>query len=306
MRLVTTWMYAISKYGYPPTIHDTLKAISELAQLGLRYVELEGLGNTATGKTNMDEVYTSRRDIVGHCRECGVQVTTFFAILPELVSLDSVRRDAAHDLFAKGVEIAAELGCDFIATDSFVPPLDFGGKRPYTGEISYATQITARIPADFEWDRQWKVLVSSFRRCAEKASANGLRFLVEPRVGEMISNTDALMTLLDSVNHPAFGGILDTGHLHAQKELLPLSVEKLGSRLSYVHAADNDGRDNYHLAVGKGTIDWEGLFAALNKIGYSGDIGIDIGLVPDLADNILSSKNILERLAKANSFDVKA
>ncbi len=45
-------------------------------------------------------------------------------------------------------------------------------------------------------------------------------------------------------------------HLHAAKELIPLSVEKLGSRIFYIHASDNDGRDNYHWAPGKGTVDW--------------------------------------------------
>ena len=298
VRIVASWMYAISKYGYPPSVEDTYRAITELAGMGMRHIELEGLASLGTGDMNIDEVYDARREIRRCCLDSGVEVVCFYGILPDLVSLDRARRESAHELFAKAVEIAAELSCDFAATDSFVPPLDYGEIRPYTGEMAYGKEFVARIPEDFEWQEQWKVLVDSFRRCAERSAQYGLRFVVEPRVGEMISNTDALIAVIDAVDHPAFGGILDTGHQHAQKELLPLSVEKLGGRLFYVHASDNDGRDNHHLAVGDGTIDWEGLFMALKKNGYAGDVAVDIGNVPDLTGAMVRSKEALEQLAR--------
>lgn len=53
--------------------------------------------------------------------------------------------------------------------------------------------------------------------------------------------------------------------LYAQKEILPLSIEKLGTRIYYLYVSDNDGRVNEHLGLGKGTIDWEGIFTALKK-----------------------------------------
>ena len=109
-----------------------------------------------------------------------------------------------------------------------------------------------------------------------------LRLCLEPRVGELVSNTDALMRLFEHVNDPVFGAVLDCGHLHAQKEILPLSVEKLGARIFYVHASDNDGRDNEHLAPGRGTVDWDALIAGLRRHGFAGYIGIDVGGVPDL------------------------
>jgi len=101
-------------------------------------------------------------------------------------------------------------------------------------------------------------------------------------VGELVSNTDALLRLFQQVDDATFGAVLDTGHLHAQKEILPLSVEKLGRRIAYVHASDNDGRDNEHLAPGRGTVDWGGVFDGLRRHGFDGYVGIDIGHVPDL------------------------
>lgn len=73
---------------------------------------------------------------------------------------------------------------------------------------------------------------------------------MEPRVGEIVSNTDALLRLMDAVGDENFGALLDTAHLHAQKEILPLSIEKLSSRIYYVHVSDNNGRVNEHLGLG--------------------------------------------------------
>ena len=121
---------------------------------------------------------------------------------------------------------------------------------------------------------------------------------MEPRVGELISNTDALLRLIDAVGHERFGAVLDTAHLHAQKEILPLSVEKLGRRIRFVHAADNDGRTNAHLAPGRGTVDWEGVLRALAKHGYDGYIGMDIGRVEDLDAQFQDGMTFLHALGE--------
>ena len=92
-------------------------------------------------------------------------------------------------------------------------------------------------------------LVDAFGRCFDIAAEAGLKFCLEPRVGEQIANTDALLRLIDACGRPNFGAVLDTAHLHAQKEILPLSVEKLGKRIFYLHVADNDGMKNDHWAV---------------------------------------------------------
>ena len=86
----------------------------------------------------------------------------------------------------------------------------------------------------------------------ELASDHGLRFCIEPRVGETFATTDAMLRLIDHVDTENLGVVLDAAHLYAAKEILPLSVEKLGDRVYYVHAADNDSKDNRHLAVGDG------------------------------------------------------
>jgi len=106
------------------------------------------------------------------------------------------------------------------------------------------------------------------------------------------------LRLLEHVKNDNLGIVLDTAHLHAQKEILPLSVEKLKDKISYLHVADNDGKVNEHLAVGKGTIDWEGVFLALKKHDFDGYVGIDVGRINNLEDEVLYSKNYLVKLCE--------
>ncbi len=42
MKISCCWLYAISKYGYPVPVRDIPAALVQMADLGFRYVELEG------------------------------------------------------------------------------------------------------------------------------------------------------------------------------------------------------------------------------------------------------------------------
>jgi sugar phosphate isomerase/epimerase len=293
MKISCCWIYAISKYGYPPSIENIFKALKEMAEMGFEYVELEGVR-----EENLKEVYQNREKIKDHCRALGVKIVNFCPIIPDIVSLNEEKRKKAKDLYMRGIELAKYFDCETIQTGSYTPPLEFIGEVPYKESISYGKQYRVKIDPNFNWDVLWDILVDSFRFASETAKSAGLKFCLEPRVGEIISNTDALLRLMDHVKSDNFGAVLDTGHQNAQKEILPLSVEKLGSKIYYLHVSDNDGRINDHLPLGKGNIDWEGVFLALKKHNYQGYVAIDIGNVPEIEKAYIDSKKFLEVLAK--------
>ena len=62
MKLNLCWLYAISKYGYPPSIEDTFRVIEEAANLGFHYMEMEGVR-----ARNMKEVSQPRNAIKAAC-----------------------------------------------------------------------------------------------------------------------------------------------------------------------------------------------------------------------------------------------
>jgi sugar phosphate isomerase/epimerase len=277
MKISCCWLYAITKYGYPPSIENTFKVLGEMKNLGFEYVELEGVR-----RDNLMAVYEARHELKRFTDGEGVKVVNFCPVLPDSVSIDKKTRKQSWDLFKRAIEIANHFGCYTIQGDSFTPPLKFKGDSPYKESISYGKHFTVEVDPKFRWERQWDSMVETFSFMAREARKAKLKFCVEPRVGEMLSNTDAILRMMDHVGDDNFGAVLDTAHLNAQKEILALSVEKLGKRIFFVHAADNDGRVNDHVATGRGTVDWDGIFQGLKKHKFSGYLAIDVGMVPDI------------------------
>jgi sugar phosphate isomerase/epimerase len=297
MKIACCYLYVITKYGYPPSIPDTFRVLEEMAALGFQYIELEGVG-----PANMRAVADARYELKQRCDDLELRVINFCPILPDAVSLDPATRQQALDLFKLGVEVANDLGCELVQVDSFTPPLTFVGEIPYKEAIRHGQQFRIQVDPAFRWEALWEALVDSTRCFATIARDANLRLCMEPRVGEIISNTDAMLRLMDAVDDDNFFAVLDTGHQHAQKEILPLSVEKLGDRIAYLHVSDNDGRTNQHRELGQGTVDWEGVFAALKKHAFAGYVGVDIGRVEgqleDLDGAYRRSKAFLENLSE--------
>lgn len=291
MKISCCFLYFISRYGYPPTISDMCKCIDGINTLGFQYLELEGIGDG-----HMEEVWKNRSKLKTLCQERGMTVVNFGAMLPDMVSLDKGKQKKALETFHKAMELARYFNSGMIQLDSFTPPLTFVGGQPYKKEILYGQNYKIAVDPHFKWKDQWQVLVENISLCNGLAKKAGLKLVMEPRVGENISNTDAVLRLMDAVNDDNFGVVFDTGHQNAQKEILALSVEKLGSKIFYVHVADNDGCSNQHLPLGQGTIDWQGVFSALKKHGFQGYVAVDVGNVPDVDNAYRQSKKFLEDL----------
>lgn len=295
MKFLCCWLYAIDKYGFPPSISDTYLALKEMKQLGFDYVELEGVSGE-----NLIELHKSRDQVKNVLTEIDLKVVNFVPVISELRELDDEVRRYGRDMFERGLEIAKTINTEFIQIDSFPPCMECLDGVQYDSEnvTNYGARWRYRLSAQFSWERQWEVWVDSVKWCAQKAKNVGLKLIVEPRVGEIINNTDSMLRLIEAVNEPNFGAILDTGHQYAQKEILPLSIAKLKDRLMYLHLSDNDSTRNDHFVPGQGTIDWEGFFAALKLIDYKGYAGLDIAKTnEELSESYLKARDIFNKYA---------
>ena len=297
MKISCCWMYAIGKYGYPPSTNNMLKAIREMAKMGFEYIELEGFGYE-----NLQQVINSISEIKSICMDEGIKVSNFAVLLPDIISTNPKIKQKAFDMFKKGVEASVILESPYIWIDSYSPPVEVTKGSLLTNELSFGKQTSIRIPNNFSWKLFWDNFVNSIIRCTEIVKSNGMSLLIEPRVGEVVSNSDALIRLGELVNDEHFGVIFDTAHLHAQKELLPLSVHKLGKLLRYVHVADNDGRDNRHFLPGNGNIDWDSVFESLKQIKFNGFFATDLEKDVNLEERFIEMKHILDSYAQKYSF----
>ncbi len=290
MKIVCCWMYAIARYGFPPSVENMLRSIQEMADMGFEAIELEGVGFD-----NLQAVLDAREQIKNALQKAHVQLANFAVILPEMISADDKASEKAMAMFEEGAKVAAYLGSPRIWTDSYFPPLELKQGIPMTQAITFGQDYGVHIPDGFHWADFWNRFIKVMKHANQIAKAHKLEFVIEPRVGEITPNTDALLRMFDAVQDDNLGMIFDTAHLHAQKELLPLSVEKLGKRIRYVHVADNDGLTNHHLQPGAGNIDWEEVFLALKRQGFDGCFAVDLENMPDLEQKFIESKRFLER-----------
>jgi sugar phosphate isomerase/epimerase len=283
------WLYAISKYQYVNNIDAIYSAIKDMARLKYKAIELETIRHE-----NMKAQVENKKELKSLIDSLSLKVINLCAVNEALVRAGWEKQ---LEFFKQSAELAVYLGSPMIQLDSFIPPLKFAGEAPYKESIKFGLSMKVEIDPTFRWEKHWQILVDSVKACDKIASDHGLKLCMEPRVGETIANSDAILRLMDWVGSDNFGAVLDTGHLNGGKEVIPVSAEKLNTHIFYVHASDNDGKDNRHLGLGKGNIDWEGLLRVLKKYDFKGYIAMDIGNIPDLDEENIRSVKFLEDVA---------
>jgi sugar phosphate isomerase/epimerase len=70
---------------------------------------------------------------------------------------------------------------------------------------------------------------------------------------------------------------MDIGHQNVFSELDAIEwVRRMGRRLSHIHLHDNDGKDDTHWPIGRGTIDFEPFYAILQEYVPGGTISLEV------------------------------
>jgi sugar phosphate isomerase/epimerase len=108
-------------------------------------------------------------------------------------------------------------------------------------------------------------------------AAIGVRVVLE-NVAEQ--SPDSMIELAERVKNEHFGLCLDIGHANLCSQVPPCQwVKKMGPRLKHVHLHDNHGQSDQHLPVGKGSIDFDPFFEALNK--YVPEVTVSIEVIAE-------------------------
>ena len=107
----------------------------------------------------------------------------------------------------------------------------------------------------------------SLRTLDRMAQECGVRLCVENMPGFKFflgQTAEQLSELLDGTNLPV---CLDIGHANTTGQLNEI-IDVLGNRIMNVHIHDNDGKQDQHLTIGNGNIDFEDCLKRLS--GYGG------------------------------------
>jgi len=160
-------------------------------------------------------------------------------------------RAVAH--FKACVDLAAEIGAPGIG----IGPQAGGRVRPIEG-----------------FQAEWGYAVAATREIARYAESKGI--WVAPEAlnryeAFLVTNHRQALDFVAAVDAPNVGVLLDTFHMNMEEPDLAAAIEATGERLFHLHLADSNRE-----GLGCGHIDFASVFAALQRIGYRGSLGLEV------------------------------
>lgn len=177
------------------------------------------------------------------------------------------------DYFAKCVQAASWLGARAI---SCIIPRPFGATGPRRN-ASPSEKKGLKLPADYNWQKDWDLFASMLKKAAEMAAAKNITIALECFPGSLCSTPHAMMQIIKDVGMPNFGIQLDTAHLMNQSIDIATAIHMLGGQhIVNVHFKDSDGLTRGNLPAGCGLVDYENILATLGHVGYTGSASIEV------------------------------
>jgi sugar phosphate isomerase/epimerase len=186
-------------------------------------------------------------------RDLGMEAYSFHApFAPEIdiASSDDAQRAASVAEIFKAAEAAALLQVHYLV-------LHPGPENP------------AAVPVSEQLPRMQHV-VESLNQVARRCKELGIMCVLENKLPHLLfGNTSDILWILDGINSAEVGACLDTGHAYLGGDIHTL-VHKLAGHLRMIHAHDNDGAGDNHLAPGDGKISWNKFLRDLVEIRFRG------------------------------------
>ena len=168
-------------------------------------------------------------------------------------SPDPAVRAAALAGLRRAIEVGAELGAEVLCGPFHSAYKVFTGQPPTADELRHGAEV--------------------LHDAAGIAARAGLRLAIEPlnRFECYLVNTDGQgRALVEAADHPALGVLHDTHHAHIEEKDAGAALEGLGGHCFHVHVSESDRG-----TPGSGQVDWDGTFAALQRMGYGGWLVIE-------------------------------
>lgn len=129
------------------------------------------------------------------------------------------------------------------------------------------------------------------------AEKNRVTLLIEPEPGLLIENSSQFLNFISRFNSKYLGLNFDIGHFYCVGEDPASLIKSLRDFLVHIHLEDiSTDRIHHHLIPGRGSINFNEIFSALNSIDYKGFVTIE--LYPYLDNPISAAIEALAFLRK--------
>lgn len=290
-----TWPYMFPPYSARPyTLDECLEMISRLKFEG---VELSGFKPHA--HTDLYPAKRDRRDLEQKIRGYGLKIAGIAADLSgyPIASRNEDVRATHEKIFDEFVKFCDDLDIRTMRVDTVSGPEGVPG-----------------VP----YEEAWKRVVSTFKKYSQKAGDAGITLVWEFEPGFMFNKPFEVIKLLTEVNHPNFKAMVDTCHAHCcgigLNQAPPLDVIdvpltriaaefilRLKGYVGHVHLIDSNNTLNphntsTHVPFKKGIIDFDEVMKALERVGYSGWLVLDLCFWPNAWQETEECKKFLDQL----------
>ncbi len=218
-------------------------------------------------------------------------------------------RAQLQGLRARGLRVTSvQPRCHALFNDSMCPELHDPEERMaryrqtidlfsavFPGESLPLVTITGNAP-QHNHRRAHAAARTLYPELARYAADHGVRIMFEPlsyvlmNADSFICSLDEALRLIDDVNHPNFGLMLDVWHVWREPAIAARLAAVDGSRIFGVHVCDWPHGEPRHVAdrvlPGDGMIDLPALLGALQRAGYAGAYCLEIFSLDDLPDSL--------------------
>ncbi|MGD8585816.1 MAG: sugar phosphate isomerase/epimerase [Chloroflexota bacterium] len=239
---VNTWVWTA-----PLTTADLETLVPKVAGIGFDWIELplEEFGSFDVGRA------------VELIKEHGLGVSTVVAMGPDrdLIHPDPAIRMNGADYIRQAIDVSQTLGSPNLV-----------------GPIYSAVGRTWQSTPD-ERARDLDILVGTLKELAAYAGDHGVRMGIEPLnrfETSFVNLASQAVEIVDRVDHPACGIMLDTFHMNIEEKSLGDAIRAAGPRLIHLHSCENDRG-----APGSGNVTWDEVAQGLKDIGFDGPVVIE-------------------------------
>jgi sugar phosphate isomerase/epimerase len=212
--------------------------------------------------------YHDRDTVVRAARrveELGIETYSFhapFADSIDISSKDSDLRNAA----LKEIFQAAEAAAAFRVRYFVIHP------GPESWDLKEESERFERL----------KWAAETLNQVVERCSELEIGCVFENKLPHLLfARTSDLLWILASMASVEVGVCLDTGHANLTGDMHTV-IQKLSGHLRMVHAHDNHGGSDEHLAPGTGFIDWNQVLMELDQTGFHGGIILELSHMNDM------------------------
>jgi sugar phosphate isomerase/epimerase len=230
-----------------------LEELETIAALGFDYLEL----TMDPPQSHYSVIRETKPNLMSRLGQLKMKLVCH---LPSFLSIadltDSIREASVQEMIAS-LETAAELRAMKVVLH---PP--------------YMTGLGPMVP-----DLTRNLARSSMERIVERADQLGLVLCVE----NMFVRTKSLAEPADfqELFHefPTLKLTLDIGHAHIESRQTNRNLDfirRFPDRLSHLHVSDNFGKDDNHLPIGAGSVDFRRISNALREIEYNDTATLEI------------------------------